>query len=60
VARACNLMAGDSEGISAVCFDSGFNNLSHFNKQFKQVTGQTPSEYRRSLRNFVITPAKSE
>ncbi len=60
VARACNLMAGDSEGISAVCFDSGFNNLSHFNKQFKQVTGQTPSEYRRSLRNFVITPAKIE
>ncbi len=57
VARACNLLAGDSPSISATCFDSGFNNLSHFNKQFKQVTGQTPSEYRRGLRNFVLSPA---
>ena len=56
VARACNLLAGDSEGISSVCFDSGFNNLSHFNKQFKIVTGQTPSDYRRSLRKFVLSP----
>ncbi|MBK9017514.1 MAG: helix-turn-helix transcriptional regulator [Saprospiraceae bacterium] len=56
VARACNLLAGDSQGISSVCYDSGFNNLSHFNKQFKIVTGQTPSDYRRSLRKFVLTP----
>jgi len=55
VARACNLLAGDAEGISGVCFESGFNNLSHFNKQFKLVTGQTPSEYRRSLRKFVLS-----
>lgn len=57
VARACNLLAGHSHSISLVCFDSGFNNLSHFNKQFKQVTGKTPSDYRKSLRNFVLSPA---
>lgn len=56
VARACNLLASEAESISAVCFDSGFNNLSHFNKQFKDVTGKTPSEYRKSLRNFVSAP----
>lgn len=56
IARACNLLAGDLQSISEVCFDSGFNNLSHFNKQFKQVTGQTPSDYRKSLRNFVLSP----
>jgi AraC-like DNA-binding protein/quercetin dioxygenase-like cupin family protein len=56
VARACNLLSGDSLSISNACFDSGFNNLSNFNKQFKQVTGQTPSGYRRSLRNFVLSP----
>ncbi|MBI1227621.1 MAG: helix-turn-helix domain-containing protein [Bacteroidetes bacterium] len=56
IARACNLLAGDSQSISTVCFDSGFNNLSHFNKQFRLVTGQTPSEYRKSLRNFVMSP----
>ncbi|WP_077920324.1 AraC family transcriptional regulator [Spirosoma sp. 209] len=27
----------------------GFNNLSHFNKTFRSVTGQTPSAYRRAL-----------
>ncbi|MCF8244846.1 MAG: AraC family transcriptional regulator [Saprospiraceae bacterium] len=56
VARACNLLSGESKSISSACFDSGFNNLSHFNKQFKQVTGQTPSDYRRNLRNFVLSP----
>lgn len=27
----------------------GFNNLSHFNKTFRSVTGQTPSAYRKAL-----------
>lgn len=27
----------------------GFNNLSHFNKTFRTVTGQTPSTYRKAL-----------
>ncbi|WP_234734444.1 helix-turn-helix domain-containing protein [Tellurirhabdus bombi] len=35
--------------ISDVCYESGFNNLSHFNKVFKVRTGQTPSAYRRRL-----------
>ncbi len=29
--------------------DVGFNNLSHFNKTFKAVTCQTPSDYRNSV-----------
>jgi AraC-like DNA-binding protein len=32
-----------------VCLDSGYNNLSHFNKQFKKNTGLSPSEYRRKF-----------
>jgi AraC-like DNA-binding protein/quercetin dioxygenase-like cupin family protein len=56
VARARNLLATDLQSISDVCFASGFNNLSHFNRQFKAVAGQTPSQYRRSLRNFVLSP----
>lgn len=33
--------------IESICYDSGFNNLSHFNRQFKTVTGRTPGVYRK-------------
>ena len=35
--------------VADVGFAVGFNNLSHFNKTFKAVTGQTPSAYREEL-----------
>jgi AraC-like DNA-binding protein len=33
----------------AVAFDSGFNSKSTFNDFFKKTTGQTPSQYKKSL-----------
>lgn len=38
-----------SRTVADVGFAVGFNNLSHFNKTFRAVTGQTPSDYRRTL-----------
>lgn len=35
--------------IADVSTDVGFNNLSHFNKTFRAVTGQTPGTYRKAL-----------
>lgn len=40
--------------ISEVCFESGFNNFSHFNKSFKAFTGQNPSEYRNQFKNVLV------
>jgi AraC-like DNA-binding protein len=40
--------------ISQICFASGFNYLSNFNRQFKKIKGMTPSEfqYKYKIHNF--------
>ncbi len=60
VAHACSLLAEEHLSIAAVSYESGFNNLSHFNKQFKSVTGVTPTQYRQDLRQFVVSSVKQE
>ncbi|MEK6478590.1 AraC family transcriptional regulator [Catalinimonas sp. 4WD22] len=47
VGYACRLISDNRYNISEVCYKSGFNNLSNFNRQFKRVTYKTPSEYKR-------------
>lgn len=49
---ACKLLMNNDLSILDVCLDSGFNNLSHFNKQFKRVTGVTPKEYRTRFKGL--------
>ncbi len=49
---ACNLLMDEDHSVVDVSFDSGFNNLSHFNKQFKKYTQLTPSQYRKQFRNL--------
>jgi AraC-like DNA-binding protein len=46
IAYACELLMEGNQDVSEVCFASGFNNLSHFHKQFKKLMKLTPSEYR--------------
>ncbi len=45
VSAACKLLAEREANISQICYEVGFNNLSNFNRQFKKVTGFTPSAY---------------
>lgn len=47
---ACQLLMDMDLSILEVCLDSGFNNVSHFNKQFKRMVGMTPKEYRSRYR----------
>ncbi|HMP28565.1 MAG TPA: AraC family transcriptional regulator [Saprospiraceae bacterium] len=49
ISHACKLLAESSLPITDVCFDSGFNNFSHFNKYFKRITGKSPSNYRKEM-----------
>lgn len=46
ISHACSLLAKGEMGIAAISYESGFNNLSHFNKQFRQIAGVSPKEYR--------------
>jgi AraC-like DNA-binding protein len=51
--HASKLLAEKPMSITDVCFESGFNNFSHFNKSFKNFTGQNPSEYRNQLKTVL-------
>jgi len=53
VVHACKLLAENTMSIADVSYESGFNNFSHFNKSFKDVTGRNASQYRHELRNVV-------
>ena len=54
VIHACKLLSETGRSISDICFDCGFNNFSHFNKQFKLITKKNPTEYRSEFREVVI------
>jgi AraC-like DNA-binding protein len=54
LAHAAKLLHEKQISITDVCFESGFNNFSYFNKKFKSLTGKSPSTYRNEL-NFSIS-----
>lgn len=49
VEYACKLLGNSHLTIAQIAWESGFRNQAHFNKQFRTVTGLTPTEYRNSL-----------
>ncbi|MDC6354754.1 MULTISPECIES: AraC family transcriptional regulator [Robiginitalea] len=51
--HASNLLSENEMSITEICFESGFNNFSHFNKSFKAFTGMSPSEYRNQLKSVM-------
>ena len=46
IEHACKLLQKDKHSVSEVSYESGFNNLSNFNRQFKSVKKTTPLSYR--------------
>lgn len=45
VGYACKRLLENQQNISQIAFESGFSNLSNFNRQFKAVMGLTPGQY---------------
>lgn len=50
IRNACRLLSTDeAKNIAQICYESGFNTLSNFNKQFRTFVGMTPTEYRQKF-----------
>ncbi len=45
VSNACKMLIEKEKSIQEICFETGFANLSHFNRTFKKITGKTPTRY---------------
>ena len=46
---ACKLLAENDLNILEICYESGFKNLSNFNRQFRKYTNNNPKTYRKKM-----------
>jgi AraC-like DNA-binding protein len=46
VCHAKKLLIENDKSISDICYASGFDNLSNFNRKFKEITNMTPKEFK--------------
>ena len=49
IEKAKNLLLNPNLRISEIAFEVGFQSLTHFNRVFKKIVGQSPTEYREKL-----------
>ena len=52
VKHAAQMLSSTEKPIADICFESGFGNLSYFNKEFKKSLGQSPMQHRKSYLRF--------
>ena len=53
IVHATKLIQESQLGITDICYECGFNSFSHFNKMFKEITGESASKYRSNLKTLV-------
>ncbi|ALJ05496.1 AraC family transcriptional regulator [Pseudalgibacter alginicilyticus] len=53
VVHATKLLNESQMSIADICFECGFNNFSHFNKQFNEITGKSASNYRKEIKLII-------
>lgn len=49
VGYACKQLVDSQKNIETICYESGFNTLANFNKQFLKVKKLTPSKFRKQF-----------
>ena len=51
VKHAMDLLKNTNKLVVNICFESGFKNVNHFNRTFKNTVGLSPTEYRKANRS---------
>lgn len=49
IGYACKLLINNDDTVARICYASGFQNLSNFNRQFREMTGKSPMQYRKEF-----------
>ncbi|WP_340111145.1 helix-turn-helix domain-containing protein [Maribellus mangrovi] len=49
VEHAANIIANSSQSVTQIAYETGFEDVSHFSRVFKKITGKSPSEYKKSM-----------
>jgi transcriptional regulator GlxA family with amidase domain len=53
VVHATKLLSESQMSITDISYECGFNNFSHFNKLFKEITGKSASKYRGEMKKML-------
>jgi AraC-like DNA-binding protein len=53
IGRACMALQKTDRTIAEIAYDGGFENLSHFNKQFRRYKRLSPSQYRKRIQSVL-------
>lgn len=56
--EAKRLLAAGERSVTDVCFAVGYESLGSFSLRFKELTGCTPSEYRRRAHCWTVVPQR--
>ena len=49
IGHACKLLNNTQKSVENICYESGYNTIANFNKQFLKVKNCTPSVYRKEF-----------
>jgi AraC-like DNA-binding protein len=49
IKHVCKMLTETDDSIAQICYDCGFNTLSNFNKQFKEIMQIKPTQYKKEF-----------
>lgn len=58
IGHACRLLIENKLNVAQICYETGFNHLSNFNRQFKKIKQMTPSQFQEKFRESNIESQK--